>query len=142
MKTTLTKLVCEGDFRSDEVTKLRDEADIIVTNPPFSMFREFLAWIGDKKFLVLGNKNAITYKEVFPLIKDNKVWLGFTGCTDMVFRLPPSQAITALHDQRKAERLGYVGNYICMRSCRWFTNLDHGRRHRALPLAETFDGYV
>lgn len=68
----------DGDFRSEEVKKLRDEADIIITNPPFSLFREFLAWIveADKKFLIIANMNAITYKEVFPLIKDNKLWLG------------------------------------------------------------------
>ena len=71
----------DGDFRSDEVTALRDKADIIVTNPPFSLFREFLNWImeGKKKFVILGNKNAITYKEVFPLIKENKTWLGTTS---------------------------------------------------------------
>lgn len=68
----------DGDFRSPEVTVLRDEADIIVTNPPFSLFREFLAWIveADKKFVIIGNMNALTYREVFPLIKDNKIWLG------------------------------------------------------------------
>lgn len=71
----------DGDFRSKEVTELRNEADFIITNPPFSLFREFLAWIveGKKQFAVIGNMNAITYKEVFPLIKDNKVWLGATG---------------------------------------------------------------
>ena len=71
----------DGDFRSDEVTKLRDEADIIVTNPPFSLFREFVSWImeGEKQFIILGNKNAITYKEIFPLIKSNQLWLGTTS---------------------------------------------------------------
>ena len=87
----------DGDFRSLEVTALRDEGDIIVTNPPFSLFREFLAWIVevDKKCLMIGNTNAITYKEVFPLIKDNKLWLGATGfSTDMVFGVPEG---TVLH---------------------------------------------
>ena len=73
----------DGDFRSKEVTKLRDEADIIITNPPFSLFREFVAWLMDseKQFIIIGNQNAITYKEIFPLIKENKIWLGkgFTG---------------------------------------------------------------
>ena len=81
----------DGDFRSDEIKRLRDEADFIITNPPFSLFREFLAWIveADKRFLVIGNMNAITYKEVFPLIKENKMWLGATGNgTDMVFAVP------------------------------------------------------
>lgn len=68
----------DGDFRSDEIKKLRDEADIIITNPPFSLFKEFLAWIieADKQFVLIGNMNAITYKEVFPLIKNDKMWLG------------------------------------------------------------------
>ena len=68
----------DGDFRSREVKNLQDEADIIITNPPFSMFREFLAWImeADKQFSIIGNMNAITYKDVFPLIKENKMWLG------------------------------------------------------------------
>ena len=81
----------DGDFRSKEVTELRNEADFIITNPPFSLFREFLAWIVEagKKFAVIGNMNAITYKGVFPLIKDNKVWLGATGNgNDMVFGVP------------------------------------------------------
>ena len=81
----------DGDFRSDEVTALRDEADIVITNPPFSLFREFVAWLveGGKKFSIIGNSNAITYKEVFPLIQDNKLWKGATGnSTDMVFGVP------------------------------------------------------
>ena len=71
----------DGDFRSEEIRALRDQADLIITNPPFSLFREFLAWIveADKQFVIIGNMNAITYKEVFPLIKENKVWLGATG---------------------------------------------------------------
>lgn len=126
----------DGDFRSTEIRKLRDEADIIVTNPPFSLFREFLAWIveADKSFLIIGNQNAITYKEVFPLIKDNHVWLGATGfSTDMVFAVPEG-ATVAEADKKKAERLGYVGNYTRLGNSCWFTNLDHGRRHQPLSL--------
>lgn len=81
----------DGDFRSDEVKALRDEADMVITNPPFSLFREFLAWLseGDVSFSIIGNTNAITYKEVYPLIKDNRLWLGATGnSSDMVFRVP------------------------------------------------------
>jgi hypothetical protein len=68
----------DGDFRSDEITALRDEADIIITNPPFSLFREFLAWlvVADKDFVIIGNMNAITYKEVFPLVQSDEIWLG------------------------------------------------------------------
>ena len=81
----------DGDFRSQEVKKLRDEADIIITNPPFSLFREFLAWIleGKKKFLIIGRLTTITYKEVFPLIKDNKIWLGNNSKVNEVFSMNP-----------------------------------------------------
>ena len=124
----------DGDFRSDEVTKLRDEADIIVTNPPFSLFREFLTWIGNKKFLVIGNMNAITYKEVFPRIKNDEMWLGATGNgSDMVFSVPKDTEIRE-EDKKKAERLGYKGHYTRLGNSCWFTNLDHGRRHEPLSL--------
>jgi len=125
-----------GDFRSKEVKKLRDEADIIITNPPFSLFRGFLAWIVEakKKFLIISNMNAITYKEVFPLIKENKMWLGSTGnSSDMVFGVPEGAEV-AEKDRQKAARLGYVGNYTRLGNSCWFTNLDHGRRHQTFPL--------
>ena len=126
----------DGDFRSNEVSALRDEADIIVTNPPFSLFREFLAWIveADKKCLMIGNTNAITYKEVFPLIKDNKLWLGATGfSTDMVFGVPEGTVVPEAY-KKKAEKMGYVGNYTRLGNSCWFTNLEHGRRHQPLTL--------
>jgi hypothetical protein len=131
-----TYLEGDGDFRSREVCKLRDEADIIVTNPPFSLFREFLAWIMDanKKFLIIGNMNAVTYKEVFPQIKDNQIWLGATGNgNDMVFAVPEG-SIVSDSDKAKAERMGYVGNYTRLGNSCWFTNLEHGRRHQPIPL--------
>jgi Adenine-specific methyltransferase EcoRI len=126
----------DGDFKSKEIKKLRDEADIIITNPPFSLFREFLAWImeADKQFLIIGSMNAITYKEVFPLIKENKVWLGATGNgSDMVFGVPPGSEVDE-KDKQKAARLGYVGDYTRLGNSCWFTNIDHGRRHQSLPL--------
>ena len=126
----------DGDFRSDEVTHLRDEADIIVTNPPFSLFREFLAWIfeADKKCLMIGNTNAITYKEVFPLIKDNRLWLGATGfSTDMVFGVPEGTVVPEAY-KKKAEKMGYVGNYTRLGNSCWLSNLEHGRRHQPLSL--------
>jgi len=128
-------LVGDGDFRSNEIKKLRDEADMIITNPPFSMFREFLNWVvTDKQFLVIGNMNAITYKEVFPLIKENKVWLGATANgSDMVFGVPKGAEV-AEKDRQKAARMGYVGDYTRLGNSCWFTNLDHGRRHQPLPL--------
>ena len=123
----------DGDFRSAEVTALRDEADIIITNPPFSLFREFLTWImeGQKKFLIIGNKNAITYKEVFPLLKENKIWLGpsITG-GDREFRIP-SNAQT----HSASLRIDEFGNkYLRVPGVHWFTNLDHGHRHQPIHL--------
>ena len=133
----------DGDFRSKEIRKLRDEADIIVTNPPFSLFREFVAWLMEagKKFVIIGNMNAISYKEIFPLIMHNKMWLGATGfVTDMVFGVPEGTEIKE-SDKKKAERLGYVGNYTRLGNSCWFTDMDHGRRHQPLKLmtlAENF----
>ncbi len=123
----------DGDFRSAEVTKLRDEADIIITNPPFSLFREFLAWImgGSKQFAIIGNQNAITYKEVFPLLKDNKVWLGYSiHSGDRKFNVPddyPLEAATCGFDPDGRK-------FIRVKGVRWFTNIDHGGRHEPLML--------
>ena len=126
----------DGDFRSKEVTKLRDEADIIVTNPPFSLFREFVTWImeANKEFVIIGNQNAITYKELFPLLMNNRIWLGATGfSSDMVFGVPEGTVVKE-SDKKKAERLGYVGNYTRLGNSCWFTNIEHGRRHQPLRL--------
>ena len=126
----------DGDFRSKEVCQLRDEADIIVTNPPFSLFREFVAWIFDagKQLLVIGNSNAITYKEIFPLVKANRLWLGVTGfMSDMVFGVPKGTIIDP-KDKAKAAKLGYEGDYTRLGNSCWFTNIDHGRRHAPLQL--------
>lgn len=131
----------DGDFRSEEVRRLRDESDIIVTNPPFSLFREFLAWIleAGKKFAIIGNQNAITYKELFPYIKNNEIWLGATGfANDMVFAVPEGSEINP-KDKAKAERLGYKGNYTRLGNSCWFTNIDHGRRHQPLQLMTIVD---
>lgn len=131
----------DGDFRSKEVKAFRDEADIIVTNPPFSLFREFFAWVMEsgKKFLMIGNQNAITYKEVFPYIKNNNTWLGATGfANDMVFRVPEGFEVKEA-DRQKAARLGYVGNYTRLGNSCWFTNIEHGRRHQPLPLMTMAD---
>ena len=126
----------DGDFRSDEVTRLRDEADIIITNPPFSLFREFLAWIvaGGKRLSMIGNSNAITYKEVFPLIKENMLWLGSTANnSDLVFEVPEGYEIKQAY-REKAARMGYVGNFTRLGNACWFTNIEHGKRHQPLPL--------
>ena len=124
----------DGDFRSDEIKKLRDEADFIITNPPFSLFREFLAWIVtvDKKFVIIGSKNAIAYKEVFPLIKDNKMWVGTTSFNkDMLFISPEKIDLS----QKPITATRTVDGMVYLRSPSvWFTNIDHGRRHQPLPL--------
>jgi hypothetical protein len=123
-----------GDFRSDEITKLRDEADIIVTNPPFSLFREFLAWLveADNDFVIIGNMNAITYKEVFPLIKDNKMWVGATNFnTGMYFFVPENfeYASTYKFEREVDGKLASRVPGVC-----WYSTLDHGRRHEPLSL--------
>jgi len=129
----LTRLQGDGDFRSEEIKKLREEADIIITNPPFSLFREFLAWVveANKQFLVIGNMNAITYKEVFPLIKENKMWLGVSiHSGDREFRVPDHYPLSAA-----GFRVDENGvKYIRVKGVRWFTNLDHGKRHQSLSL--------
>ena len=128
----------DGDFRSKEVCKLRDEADIIVTNPPFSLFREFLAWIlaAGKKFLVIGNKNAITYKEIFPLIRDNELWMGPSITSgDREFMVPKDY-----ETRSPSLRVDEKGNkYIRVPGVHWFTNLEHGLRHEPLSLMSMKD---
>lgn len=135
----------DGDFRSDEVTKLRDEADIIITNPPFSLFRDFLAWLVDSgnRFAVIGNSNAVTYKEVFPLIQQNRLWKGATGnTTDMVFGVPKGAKVKD-SDREKAARLGYSSDdkydYTRLGNSCWFTNMEHGRRHEPVQFMTEAD---
>jgi hypothetical protein len=122
-----TYLDGDGDFRSKEVCKLRDEADIIVTNPPFSLFREFYDWVikANKKFLVVCNKNCITYKEVFPDVRDNKVWSGKTEWAGGMW-----------FETKNEDDVDKVINGVCMKNTPsiWITNLEHGRRHQPLPL--------
>lgn len=122
----------DGDFRSDEVTALRDEADIIVTNPPFSLFRPFLNWIleANKQFIIIGSKNAITYKEIFPLLKENKIWLGpgFSG-GNAYFHIATETAreyANGVYDDSTG--------LVKFRNVGWFTNVDHGLRHEMLQL--------
>ena len=123
----------DGDFRSIEVTALRDEADIIITNPPFSLFREFLEWISsaNKGLVILGNMNAITYKEVFHLIKDNRLWLGASiHSGDREFEVP--QASDTRSPSLRVDEMGK--KFIRVDGIRWFTSIDHGRRHEPLVL--------
>lgn len=133
----------DGDFRSEEITALRDESDVIITNPPFSLFREFLSWIveADKQFSIIGNKNSITYKEVFPLIKDNKMWLGSTPMSiDLLFRIPDAFAAELVANGGEGSAWRRVdGEVLGRASAVWFTNIDHGRRHQPIPLMSEAD---
>lgn len=129
----------DGDFRSEEVKRLRDEADFIITNPPFSLFREFLAWVveADKKFLLIANKNAITYKEVFPLIQGNALWCGVSGFTKDILFLPAKE-IEVDENRKSATKVVEGVTYLRSPSI-WMTNIDHGRRHQPLPLMSMKD---
>ena len=122
----------DGDFRSKEVTKLRDEADIIVTNPPFSLFREFFAWLieSNKLFIMIGNKNCVTYKEVFPYIRDNKVWSGKREWAGgMWFETKNTDDVDKVMDGMNMKNVPSI----------WVTNIDHGRRHQPLQLMTMAD---
>lgn len=121
----------DGDFRSKEVCQLRDQSDIIVTNPPFSLFREFLAWIFEAKklFLIIGNRNVITYKEVFPLIQNNEFWLGNgfeAGNAFFKYIGDTSGFVDGVYNPETG--------LVKFRNCCWFTNIEHGRRHEPLKL--------
>ena len=123
----------DGDFRSPECVKLLDEADIVVTNPPFSLFREYIAQLVkyDKKFLIIGNINAITYKEIFPLIKANKIWIGYNFNKTMEFQLDESyEKWNEIRDGKKYGKVPAIA---------WFTNLDVKKRHEFLTLTEKYD---
>lgn len=125
----------DGDFRSPECIELLKQADIVVTNPPFSLFREYVAQLVkyEKKFLIIGNKNAITYKQIFPLLKDNHIWLGYNA-GDMAFKVPADYEPkkTRFWIDKNGQKWRSMGN-IC-----WFTNLDHQRRHEQLILYKKY----
>lgn len=128
----------DGDFRSDEITRIAQDCDLVITNPPFSGFREFLAWIVelDKSFAIIGNKNAITYKEVYPLIKDNLMWSGSMPMgNDILFHIPNSMADEFIENKKQGSGYRIVNNEVMARATgMWFTNIEHGRRHEPLQL--------
>ena len=135
----------DGDFRSKEIKKLRDEADIIVTNPPFSLFKEFMAWLMEakKQFIIIGNKNCITYKEIFPLIRDNKMWVGRTPMTqDLLFEIPKSFESSFVEKGKNGSNYKIVDGKVLGRSTSiWLTNVEHGRRHEPLRLMTMADNF-
>ena len=126
----------DGDFRSDEVTALRDEADIVVTNPPFSLFRDFMDWLidGDVLFSIIGNMNAVTYKEIFPLIKSNVIWPGTSFNKTMEFAVPNDYYAK---DDAEVDRRG--NRIVKVPAIAWYTNIEHGRRHEHLELLSMTD---
>jgi len=135
---TRTGLAEGGDFRSRECIAFLKEADIVVTNPPFSLFREYMAQLMEhnKEFLIIGNVQAITYKEIFPLIETDKLWMGVTiHSGDREFRVPDHYPLKAA-----GWRVDENGvKYIRVKGVRWYTNLDHGRRHEKLNLMSMAD---
>lgn len=127
----------DGDFRSAESVELLKQADIVVTNPPFSLFREYVAQLieHDKKFIILGNMNALTYKEIFPLFQNDQMWYGPSiRSGDREFRVPDDYPLTAA-----GTRIDEKGNkYVRVKGVRWFTNLDFPERHKDLNLTKTY----
>ena len=135
----ICELKGDGDFRSTECIKLLKQADIVVTNPPFSLFREFVAQLVQygKKYLIIGSQNAITYKEIFPLIKDNEMWLGVTPKgQDMLFDVPDDYAKELVATTKEGSAYRVVDGVVKGRlgNAAWFTNLDHAKRHEELIL--------
>lgn len=135
----ITELEGDGDFRSAESIELLKQADIVVTNPPFSLFREYVAQLieYDKKFLIIGNQNAISYKEVFGLFVDNKLWVGYKS-GDMAFKVPDYYEAreTRYWEDETGQKWRSLGN-----AC-WFTNLDIAKRHEQLILYEKYSAEV
>lgn len=135
----VTELEGDGDFRSDECIEFLKEADVVVTNPPFSLFRDYVKQLMDyeKKFLIIGNGNAITFKEIFPLIRDNKIWLGvtMTGCQQSVFIVPTTHVDT---NTKFRDCDGKQQYSTIINTAAWFTNIDHKRRHEPLDMYKKY----
>lgn len=134
---TITPLEQNGDFRSDECIALLDEADIVVTNPPFSLFREYINILVEhnKQFIIVGSFNNITYKDVFPLIKDNKVWLGCRSLSrEMYFDVPDERKEWLIKNKKAGSAYKIVNGIVMGRlaSACWFTNIDHSKRHELI----------
>ena len=132
----------DGDFSSDECIEILKQADIVVTNPPFSLFREYVSQLikYKKKFVIIGNKNAITYKEIFKLIKENKMWIGVTPMSkDMIFDVPKSYADELVATKSKGSGYKIVNGVVKGRTQSvWFTNLDFPKRHENLILYKKY----
>ncbi len=136
-KVDVKPLRGDGDFRSKECIELLKQADIVVTNPPFSLFREYVAQLMayNKKFLIIGNQNAITYKEIFPLIKENKLWLGYGFQNGNAYFKVSKEASTNYANGVYDATTGLVK----FRNCCWFTNLEHSKRHEEMILYKRYN---
>ena len=123
----------DGDFRSAEVCRLRDEADIIITNPPFSLFQNFVKWImeANKQFIIIGNQNSVSHKDIFPLIQSNQMWLGEPFSNGNAYFDVPDGADVSGYAKGVYDP---VTKQVHFRNCRWYTNIDFGRRHDVLLL--------
>lgn len=143
VKETVVPLLGNGDFRSEECTRILNDCGVVVTNPPFSLFREFVSWLNMKMFLIIGNTNAIKYKEIFPLIKNNDMWVGCSSFNcGMYFDVPSEYSEWDVYKGNKSNP-----NMIRVSSICWFTNIDHKKRHIKLELYngdvkyDKFDNY-
>ncbi|MCQ2255006.1 MAG: adenine-specific methyltransferase EcoRI family protein [Bacteroidaceae bacterium] len=134
VSTTAVPLNGDGDFRSMECIELLKQADIVVTNPPFSLFREYVAQLirYEKKFLIIGNQNNISYKEIFPLIQSNQIWLGYNS-GQHEFEVPLDFEKDNTYIRNNGKKYAKFGN-IC-----WFTNLEHSKRHEEIDLYRTYN---
>ncbi len=143
LQQRIFEMKADGDFRSQECIDLLKQADIVVTNPPFSLFREYLAQLiqYEKYFIIIGNKNAITYKEVFPLIKENKMWIGVTSMSkDMLFDVSKDYAKELIETKKEGSGYKIVDGVVKGRASGiWFTNLDYQQRHENLVLFKEYN---
>ena len=136
-KKMVKELKCDGDFRSDECVDYLKQADIVVTNPPFSLFREYVAQLMEygKKLIIVGSQNAITYKEIFPLIKNNQMWLGYGFVSGNSYFKVPDRAKDYYETKNYYDK---STGLVHFRNVLWFTNIDHKKRHEELILFKAF----
>lgn len=139
-KIKIRTLRGDGDFRSNESIKCLEESDIVVTNPPFSLFRDYVAQLMfyEKKFLIIGNQNAITYKEIFPLIKENKMWLGTNYNISLVYKTPYPNLLEANKKFVMSKWYNPEEWYVKVPAINWYTNLEHSKRNEEIDLYKKY----
>lgn len=139
-KNILSQLSGNGDFRSFECIELLKESDLVITNPPFSLFREYVAQLHEynKKFIILSNLNAIGYKEIFPLLQKNKMWIGYGFNMSMIYKTPYPNLLESNRKYVKSKGLNPDDGYLKVPAICWFTNLDISKRHEDIPLYKSY----